>query len=382
MARVQFFLTQVHPKLFSGGQLTVCEYANGLAARGHDVTVVALQPSRPPEWCDAKFRFHSPQPSFSRKRALRALLKRDAAAWRGQAQAWLLKRSKSYVYHRAVQVEGIRDRLPPADVTVSTSFDTALPNYVYGTGRKFYFAQHFEPYLCGETTHPELARLDALGSYHLPGLQQIANSTWLADMLERQTGTRPPTCLNAIDFRNFYPDGAPPPADERFVVISYGGRNAAWKGFADAAEAIRLAREQIPRLEWRVFGSALLPPDNTIAAYTPTGFIVGDALRQAYSTSHALLAPSWYESFPLFPLEAMACGVAVVTTPHGVEDYARDGENALIVPPREPERMAEALVTLYRDAALRKRLAANGAEQSKALNWDRAVARMAELLGL
>jgi glycosyltransferase involved in cell wall biosynthesis len=183
-----------------------------------------------------------------------------------------------------------------------------------------------------------------------------------------------------VDTAAFFPEGEPADPRQRFVVVSYGGRNARWKGFAEAAEAIRLARAPIPTLEWRVFGDALLPPENPVAPYRPLGFITGSALRRAYSEAHALLAPSWYESFPLFPLEAMACGTAVVTTPFGTEDYVRARENALVVPAREPQAMAAALAELYEDGALRRRLGAAGIETARRFTWERSVARMAELL--
>jgi mannose-1-phosphate guanylyltransferase len=45
------------------------------------------------------------------------------------------------------------------------------------------------------------------------------------------------------------------------------------------------------------------------------------------------LCASHYESFPLPPLEAMACGAPVVTTANvGVLEYARDAQNAVVVP--------------------------------------------------
>ena len=48
--------------------------------------------------------------------------------------------------------------------------------------------------------------------------------------------------------------------------------------------------------------------------------------------------PSAYEGWGLTAVEAMACGAAVITTRNGgVEDFARDGDNALLVPPREPD---------------------------------------------
>jgi len=57
-------------------------------------------------------------------------------------------------------------------------------------------------------------------------------------------------------------------------------------------------------------------------------------------------------------LEAMAYGKAVAASAvAGVADYVRHGTNALLVPPRDPEAMAEALARLVSDGGLRARLA-------------------------
>jgi glycosyltransferase involved in cell wall biosynthesis len=40
---------------------------------------------------------------------------------------------------------------------------------------------------------------------------------------------------------------------------------------------------------------------------------------------------SWYESFPLPPIEAMACGCAVVSTKYGTEDYLEDGVTGRLI---------------------------------------------------
>lgn len=107
-----------------------------------------------------------------------------------------------------------------------------------------------------------------------------------------------------------------------------------------------------------------------------------ERIRKAYSEAHLLLAPSWYESFPLFPLEAMACGTPVVTTPYGVEDYIIHLENAFVIPPRDPEAMAEAILTLYQDQELTSRLKMNAPRDAKRFTWEQSVQRMASLIGL
>src|SRR5262249_31514525 len=82
---------------------------------------------------------------------------------------------------------------------------------------------------------------------------------------------------------------------------------------------------------------------------------------------------SWYESFAFPPLEAMACGCAVVATPRAAADIARDGENALIVPARDAHAMSRAVVELWRDADARSRLVARGVQNAGQFTWPRAI---------
>jgi len=94
------------------------------------------------------------------------------------------------------------------------------------------------------------------------------------------------------------------------------------------------------------------------------------------------LAPAWYESFPLYPLEAMACGVAVVTTPKGVEDYAKPDANCLVIPPRDPAAAAAALVRLWSNPQERARLSNAASLDAQRFTWTRSVETMSALLGV
>jgi glycosyltransferase involved in cell wall biosynthesis len=60
---------------------------------------------------------------------------------------------------------------------------------------------------------------------------------------------------------------------------------------------------------------------------------------------------------PMSLLEAMAAGCApIATAVGGIPDVVRDGENGLLVPPRSPQRLAEALASLLADPARAERL--------------------------
>lgn len=385
MAVVNIFVPGFHAHRYSGGLLTTFEYANGLVRNGHSVRVIPIEPSPNPQWYKPEFELFSCGLKFSNMlpSLFTGVFKQDKKIIKESIGAFvnLLSRWAPYSYRRARQIEGLRQcAIPSADVSIATSYHTALLVYLYGTGRKFYFCQHYEPYFDIESDFPKLAHIDALSSYYLPDLNLIANSTWLSTMLQKAVGKAAPVCTNAIDHKVFFSDGTPPNYKEKFVVLSYGGRLARWKGFEEAARAVQLARKRIPHLEWRVFGNALLPPDNPIAPYVPLGFITGFQLRRAYSEAHVLLATSWYESFPLFPLEAMACGTAVITTPYGVEDYVEHLNNAFVIPPKDPEAATEALITLYEDIELRSKLANQGLVEARKHTWDRSIWRIKEIL--
>jgi glycosyltransferase involved in cell wall biosynthesis len=387
MASVVIVVPEIAAKRFSGGLLCLFEYANALVARGHGVAIVPIGPSAYPEWFEPRFSIlllRPPRtPAMGRRTARGSFKRRLKQARRLIEWAALMRVAQlgPYAFRRARQIEWLRGRLPEADVTLATSFETALPVHLHGTGRKFYFSQHFEPLFADDYEDPALAEIEALLSYRLP-LSLIANSTWLAKKLEKEVDRSAPVCTNAIDHRVFFREGPVLGKSDRPLVLSYGGRNARWKGIEDAAEAVRIARAKIPGLEWRVFGDTLLAPDNPVATYVPLGFLTGAKLRRAYCAVHAVLCSSWYESFPLYPLEAMACGAAVVTTPLGVEDYAFDGKNALVVPAREPRAMADALVRVLTDAALRAELGERAQADARRHTWEKSSARMSELLGI
>jgi glycosyltransferase involved in cell wall biosynthesis len=396
MSTITFVVPPLKRKTFSGGMWGVFEYASGLAARGHDVRIVPLLPSSPhPEW----YPKYAGQ-IFGANRGTR-MVEACSSLVKAGASALTLNRRKTIdslrrATYKLCLVEDrflpsfmsaglalhyFAEEVPPTDIAVATGFHTARPVSLMRAARRFYFPQHFESYLKNEHVNPQLAEWEALESYRL-GLRLIANSSWLQRKLNDATGNDSVLCTTAVDLTVF--SGLPKLANDgkQVNVISYGGRNAEWKGFRDMCAAIALARKELPNTEivWEVYGDALLPPDNPIAPYRRLGFLNHRELAKQYRAADILLSASWYESFPLFPIEAMACGVAVITTAFGTEDYAIQGQTAEIVKPRDPQNIARGLVRLIADPGYRHRIASGGHAKSHEFTWDRAVSRMEQLL--
>jgi glycosyltransferase involved in cell wall biosynthesis len=67
------------------------------------------------------------------------------------------------------------------------------------------------------------------------------------------------------------------------------------------------------------------------------------------------------DGIPNVLLEAMWCGVPVVTTPvSGIPELIEDGVNGLLVPPNDPEALARAVLAIHEDRVLARRLARAG----------------------
>jgi glycosyltransferase involved in cell wall biosynthesis len=85
--------------------------------------------------------------------------------------------------------------------------------------------------------------------------------------------------------------------------------------------------------------------------------------RAIIGAADGVVLSSRGEGLPLVVLEALAAGVPIVATAvRGIRDYLTDGENALLVPPDDPDALAGALRRLLADRALAERLAARGLE--------------------
>lgn len=83
-----------------------------------------------------------------------------------------------------------------------------------------------------------------------------------------------------------------------------------------------------------------------------------DNVAALYRSCDVFVFPTHEEGGPQVTYEAAACGVPIITTPMGAARLVEDGKTGLIVPPGNPEALAEALARLARDPALRMTLSA------------------------
>jgi glycosyltransferase involved in cell wall biosynthesis len=190
-----------------------------------------------------------------------------------------------------------------------------------------------------------------------------------------------------VDTSVFTPRGPVAPRSERRRLLVLG-RLVERKGQDDAVRALRA----VPDAELVVVGG---PPAEELAADPEVRRLravaaevgVADRLIFTGSVSRAdvpawvrsadvVLAVPWYEPFGITPLEAMACGRPVVATAvGGLVDTVADGVTGDLVPPRDPERLGQTLAALLADDERRAAYGAAGVQRARArYRWSRVVA--------
>jgi glycosyltransferase involved in cell wall biosynthesis len=100
------------------------------------------------------------------------------------------------------------------------------------------------------------------------------------------------------------------------------------------------------------------------------GGVGPDTMADIYRTADVMLNPSTADNMPNSILEALASGVAVVSTDVGGVPYlVKDGTTALLVPSRDPAAMAAAALRLLADPALAEAQRIAGLEAARGYAW-------------
>jgi glycosyltransferase involved in cell wall biosynthesis len=109
-----------------------------------------------------------------------------------------------------------------------------------------------------------------------------------------------------------------------------------------------------------------------------TGYISTERLRALYHAADAFAFPSTVEGFGIPPLEAMACGIPVVTSTAGAIAEVV-GDSALTVDPFDVEGLARALGAVLESSSLRSELREKGLARSREFSWDSAAKQTLEV---
>jgi glycosyltransferase involved in cell wall biosynthesis len=262
--------------------------------------------------------------------------------------------------------------IPDADIVIATAWETAewVNSYAPNKGTKFYFIQHYEVW-AGPKKRVEQ-------TYKLP-LKKITIASWLKEKIEKDLGEKVLGFItNGVNFDHFYNPSKKYNFPRRIGMLYH---EAPWKGVEDGLKAFFLAREKFSDLQLVMFG-VKKPKDkhflNQVEFYENPS---QEKLREVYCSLDIFLSPSWTEGCQLPPMEAMACKCAVVATDvGGIPDYAIAGKTALISPPRNPQALAENLITLLQDETKLKQITEAGYQYIKNFTWEQAAKKLEKIL--
>lgn len=101
---------------------------------------------------------------------------------------------------------------------------------------------------------------------------------------------------------------------------------------------------------------------------------VGDSSKKVlfYKSADIFAFPSFSEIFGIVNLEAMACSTPIIASKvGGIPDVVIDGENGLLVPPRDSEALTDALIYLLENEDIREKMGKNGRRRVKGYSWER-----------
>ena len=171
---------------------------------------------------------------------------------------------------------------------------------------------------------------------------------------------------SGVDLARFGPTPEPPASP---LVIAYVGRMIAIKGVANLVAAHAQLRRR--GLDLRLVLAGAPDPENpsAIARDTLAGWAAQpgvawlghqEDVREVWRAAHIAVLPSLGgEGLPLSLLEAAAMARPIVATDvPGTRTIARDGENAVLVPPGDAAALADAIAALAQDPERRRRYGA------------------------
>jgi glycosyltransferase involved in cell wall biosynthesis len=101
-----------------------------------------------------------------------------------------------------------------------------------------------------------------------------------------------------------------------------------------------------------------------------TGYVPDQDLASLYSNAMMFVYPSLYEGFGLPLLEAMQCGVPVISSnTSSLPEVV--GDAGLMVPPTDGDALCQAMLNLYKNSNLRAQMALKSLERSRRFSWEK-----------
>lgn len=307
----------------SGGNRFIFELSNRLVDFGHSVTIT-----------------HAGLPEYS--------------DWFRPVKAEVIECGYS-LFDRALVKAGLKkaslqDRLirlkkaiPICDVNVATYCFTAYPTVESHKGKGYYLVQHYEPlFFSDNKVLAEMAEL----SYGLP-LKKLCVSQWLTEQLG---GVNIGNGINLEKFKTYYTG-----KNHNHTVLGL------------------TVKEEFKQP--KLLAGVLRACGKFANVVQPVG-VSDRELVKLYNNADCFVCTSSKEGFYYPALEAMACGVPVVST--CCAEYLRDGVNCLLVDSGRVEDFVFAVKQVMYDSSFKTRLIRGGLDTADKYSFNNVVDRFLE----
>jgi glycosyltransferase involved in cell wall biosynthesis len=350
-----------------GAERVLAIVASGLAARGHDVSVLTFDPpgGRSFYALDASVR--------------RISLGIGPTAGRSGPRAFL---ERLPALRRTVRGES-----PDAAIGFMHSMFVPLAFSLLGSGIPLVASEHIVPeYYKGRRTEWTLFVLGCLLSKRVTVLSEAVKQLYPPGLRRRMVPMPNPVVV--YDDCTVDPVGADKP---RRTVLSVG-RLEAQKDHETLVEAFALVADRFPDWELRIVGDGSLRGslEATISARGLAGRVSlsrpTDRIDAEYGRAQLVAVPSRFESFGMVTAEALAVGLPVLGFADcpGTNELVRHNQNGWLVEVpdggRRTTSYAEGLSKLMGDAGLRQRLGEAAGRESKAFDPRTVVGKWERLL--
>ncbi|HBV85233.1 MAG TPA: glycosyltransferase [Desulfosporosinus sp.] len=267
------------------------------------------------------------------------------------------------------------DRIPSADFILPNFYPTVFPAWESKKGRVVRLSLGYEPLWVAE-------KEKALASYHI-NAPIISISEWHRQLILQETGKNSTVIPGGVDTSVFTPSPKKSLSTGR-LTIAYILRSKehgyTWKGTDDFWETCKGLAQLVPEFDIQV----VAPEGANYQAPLPYKIIEAPAdndMALFYAQADIFVSTSYFEAFSMPPLEAMACGTAVVTTDNGGNrDYTKNGENCFLVPPSDTHQLTLILAHLLTQEAVRTRIALAGLQFAQSWTWRHAANKLETLL--
>lgn len=304
----------------SGGIAVILRHANNLIRQGFDVTLLNIGiPSKKVDW------FHNEVPIIN------------------------FKNNPNIGYF---------------DIAIATHYNTVKFTKMMNSSRKIYFVQSDERRFDVKNAHN---LIECEMSYR-ENFEYMTEAIWIQRWLKEEFGHDAYYVPNGLDPKMFYKTDVIKKKTKRPRILLEGPIDVEWKGVEDAYNAVKdldceiwiVSSYGVVKDGWRCDKFFYRVPLNE--------------MKEIYSSCDIFLKMSRVEGFFGPPMEAMACGCAVIIGKvTGYDEYIVNDHNALIVEQGDIEGAKNAIERLINNVNLKKKLVNNGLETAIQWNWDRSM---------